>query len=100
MQNVFWTERCTGCRNCEIACSYHHMKIFSPEISSIDVQKREEGKFVIVLYTQAKDRHMACDCKSDDEFCLKYCPVVAKGELGDIMKRKRITWAGRGEAER
>jgi len=91
MQNVVWTEKCTGCRNCEIACSYHHNKVFSPEIASIEVRKREEGEFGIVLYLQAEDGHMACNCESGNEFCLKYCQVVACDELKDILERIKVT---------
>jgi len=28
---------CTGCRRCQLACSFHHGKVFSPELSSIRV---------------------------------------------------------------
>ena len=30
-------EACYGCRTCELVCSYHHEKMFSPERSSITV---------------------------------------------------------------
>lgn len=91
MQNVVWTGKCTGCRNCEIACSYHHRKVFSPEIASIEVRKRGEGEFGIVLYLQAEDGHMACDCEHGYEFCLKYCQVVARDELKDILESRKTT---------
>ena len=32
-------ESCYGCRTCELACSYHHKKVFSPELSSIKVTR-------------------------------------------------------------
>ena len=31
------TSRCTGCRSCELACSYHHKKVFNPALSSIKI---------------------------------------------------------------
>ena len=31
------SELCYGCRTCELVCSYHHKKVFSPELSSITV---------------------------------------------------------------
>ena len=84
MSAVIRTEKCVGCRSCEIACSYHHSKTFSRRIASIEVRRWEsEGKFGIVLYQQAEDERMACDgCK----FCLKYCPEVARDELEAILE--------------
>ena len=34
-------DRCTGCRACEMACSFHHTDSFSPERSRIRVTKDE-----------------------------------------------------------
>lgn len=80
------TEKCVGCRTCEIACSYHHQKIFSRKIASIEVLRQEkEGKVSIVLYRQAEDGHRACDCDKGDEFCLKYCQEIARDELKAIL---------------
>ncbi|UCE35790.1 MAG: 4Fe-4S binding protein [Deltaproteobacteria bacterium] len=33
-QEVIWTEKCTGCRSCEIACSYHHRRVFSRKFAN------------------------------------------------------------------
>jgi len=75
--------KCTGCRTCEIACSYHHKKIFSPAISSIEVGRAgQEGKFAIVLYEQQENGHIACDRCG---FCLQYCPVTARDELKAVL---------------
>ena len=30
-------EKCTGCKSCELACSFHHLKIFKPSMASIEV---------------------------------------------------------------
>ena len=93
MPTVICTEKCVGCRSCEIACSYHHGKIFSRSIASIEVQRWEkEGEFAILLYQQTEDERIACDgCK----FCLKYCPEVACDELKAILESKAV--AVRGE---
>ena len=29
--------RCTGCRLCELACSFHHQRIFAPSLSSLSI---------------------------------------------------------------
>lgn len=39
MKIVRKAEACCGCRICELVCSYHHKKVFSPELSSIKVTK-------------------------------------------------------------
>ena len=83
-QAIIYTEKCTGCRSCEIACSYHFNKNFSRVTAAIEVRRFEaEGKFGIILYRQPEGGHIACDgC----EFCLRYCPVVARDELKSIIR--------------
>ena len=34
-------ENCTGCRACELACSYHHTKVFSRQRGSITVLRKK-----------------------------------------------------------
>lgn len=84
----FLTEKCTGCRSCEIACSYHHKKIFSRRIASIKVERlEEEGRFDIVLWQRPEDGHIACDGCG---FCLNYCPPAQRGELKAILPEKPL----------
>ena len=88
-ETIIYTENCVGCRACELACSYHHRQIFPRKITSIEVQRKgREGKFGIILYRQAKDGRMACDCAEGKELCLNYCPPIAHDELKVILKRK------------
>ena len=84
--DITYTEKCAGCRSCEIACSYHHQEIFSRKIASIEVKRWEKnGKFGIILYRQGQDEHLACDCAKGHEFCVNYCPAVAREELRNII---------------
>jgi ferredoxin len=77
------TQKCVGCRSCEIACAYHHKKVFSRIIGSIKVARREsEGEFDIVLYRETENGRIACD---NCGFCLKYCPDIARDELKAIL---------------
>jgi len=74
------SEKCTGCRLCEVACSYHHSRVFSRKMGSIKVLRNErEGKMMPILYKVEHDGYKACDrCKNEKEpFCVKYCVTGA-----------------------
>ena len=80
------TESCTGCRSCELACSFHHRGVFSRNIGSIQVKRHEkDGAFTILLYHQPENGRFACDCEQGKEFCMAYCPVIARDELKAIL---------------
>lgn len=73
---IFDTEKCCGCRSCEMACSYHHKRLFQPAISSIQILDTEdELGFRIFIAEEDTANHIACDgCKGLDEpLCVKYC---------------------------
>ena len=59
---------CTGCRMCELACSFHHKSVFSPELSSIKVSRNNRtGEIQIFLDS-------TCDlCQEEDLQCVKVC---------------------------
>ena len=84
---IFETEKCGGCRSCEMVCSYHHKGVFQPSISSIKIlDTDDELGFRISLAEQDKGKCIACDeCKGLDEpICVKYCRE--KDELKGILK--------------
>lgn len=62
-------EKCTLCRSCEIACSYHFKKKFNPKISQIK----------IIFDPKSADLRISqengCDlCKNEKSpLCVKYC---------------------------
>jgi len=62
-------EKCTVCRSCEIACSYHFKKEFNPKISQIK----------IIFDPKSADLRISqengCDlCKNEKSpLCVKYC---------------------------
>ena len=81
---------CTGCRTCEIACSYHHRRVFQPSIASIEIGEiKDKLKCDITFYTENANGHLACDrCKGEDQpLCIKYCNAVEKDELVDIWQK-------------
>jgi Fe-S-cluster-containing hydrogenase component 2 len=78
------SEKCTGCKACEAACSYHHGKIFSPKVASLWVYRADkEGTMHIKLYAELteeeKKGRFPCDrCVGEPEpLCAKYCVVGA-----------------------
>lgn len=76
--NILWNpEVCCGCRTCEIACSFHHGGVFSPELSSI----RVENDFQNGAVRWSVDA--TCDfCEGENEpLCVTYCLYHALGEV-------------------
>jgi len=61
--------KCVGCRSCELACSYHHRKLFLPEISSIQVHFDYQYNVNVLISD-------SCDCLEDPP-CLAVCPTKA-----------------------
>ena len=75
-----------------MACSYHHKGIFCPSISSIEIiDKPKELGFEISFYMESDNGHLACDgCQGLEEpFCVKYCPMIARSELKELMNQLR-----------
>ncbi len=61
------TAKCTGCLQCEMACSYENEKVFNPAKSRIKVFTfHDEGQFSPYTCTQCAEA-----------WCLHACPVEA-----------------------
>lgn len=59
--------KCTGCLQCELACSYEQEGVFNPSKSRIKVFNfHDEGRFVPYTCTQC-----------DEAWCMQACPVDA-----------------------
>jgi Fe-S-cluster-containing hydrogenase component 2 len=91
MGKPFATEECTGCRACELACSYHHRKIFAPNKASVHIEKDErDEEFGITIHRAPGEGRPACNCPEDDLFCLNYCPEKARAELRAAIEGKTL----------
>jgi carbon-monoxide dehydrogenase iron sulfur subunit len=64
---------CNGCRTCELACSFHHTGLMSPQLSS--VQMFRSNRTAAIRWRVLP----SCDlCAGEDQpFCEKYCGCQA-----------------------
>ena len=61
--------KCNGCRSCELACSFHHLKCFDPSNSSIKVYRDDEkGTLELSILS-------TCDTCANEKvpLCILYC---------------------------
>lgn len=63
------TDRCTGCRLCELACSMSRENTFNPKKARIRVNFIGFPEVPVPVYT----RH--CDACGGKPACLRYCPA-------------------------
>jgi Fe-S-cluster-containing dehydrogenase component len=66
-------QRCTGCRACELACSWHSARCFQPERSHIRVfRDNRRGEIQVVLSS-------TCDRCAGEKFplCVRFCAPEA-----------------------
>lgn len=69
MRIVFDTDRCYGCKTCQMVCSFHHTGAFWPEKASIKQYRNPQDGYHSWSFDST------CDgCKDEEEpLCLKYC---------------------------
>jgi ferredoxin len=75
-------ELCTGCRACELVCSYHHEGVFSRRSSSIRVKKVERRGEVEITVGDVDFRRPSCDlCRGERiPLCVRFCaPGALRG---------------------
>jgi carbon-monoxide dehydrogenase iron sulfur subunit len=66
-------EKCTGCRNCEMACSVFHTRACNPAKSAVRIVKWE---------TRGLDVPVVCQ-QCEDPACANICPVQAISRHAD-----------------
>jgi len=67
-------EKCTGCRICELACSFYKHGRFNPKMSAIRVHYNYE------LY-RAEGFNACTQCG----YCVSYCPTGAIGVVNGVV---------------
>ena len=71
------SEKCTGCRNCELVCSVSHFGVSNPSLSCIQVVKWEHMGVYIPMSCQ----------QCEDAPCLEVCPkdAIHRNEVLDSV---------------
>ena len=69
-------EKCTGCRTCELACSFGHYGQFNPKMVNIRVIEYEKESVAVPVVCQ----------QCEDASCMKVCPVgaITRTESGAV----------------
>lgn len=70
-------EKCTGCRSCELACSFNKTNEFNPKHAAVSVINYDEAAISVPM--------MCMQC--EEPSCMKVCPVSAieTNELGTVV---------------
>ena len=70
-------DRCTGCRNCELACSLKHTNTFNPKRARIQILKNEPRNLLVPM--------VCLQCESP--LCKEACPnnAIKENEAGVLF---------------
>lgn len=65
---------CTGCKTCQMVCSFKHTGVFNPSIAAISIlEKEDDPGFLVSLRELPKGGKLACvGCLE----CISYCPAA------------------------
>lgn len=78
-------ERCTGCRMCELVCSFHFTGAFGRKAGAIEVHRHEaKAEFLPLIHKRPIDFRKTCDLCTGEKthLCVKYCVVGAIEIMG------------------
>lgn len=90
---VFDMPDCGGCRTCELACSFHHKKVFNPVYSSIKIQDKNDFKGYKIIFVE-NNEGITCDgCKGCmGRACLDVCEKkeILNSLINKFLKSQRF----------
>ena len=69
-------EKCTGCRTCELMCSFGHYQQFNPRLANISILEYENPAVAVPVVCQ----------QCEEASCMKVCPVraISRSEQGVV----------------
>lgn len=90
---IFDMPSCGGCKTCELGCSFHHEKVFNPEISSLKILEKDDRRgYKVEILEERQGNRYACDgCKElKVPLCVQYCKEeeTLKQFIKDVLKKK------------
>ena len=99
-------DKCTGCLQCELACSYHHEGVFNPARSRIKVFAfHHEGRYVPYTCTQCADAWCRNACPTEaitgerkSLHALDQEKCISCGACYDVCSRDAIRFYSKHEA--
>lgn len=77
---IFESQKCTGCRACEIACTFHHRGEFGRHRGSLEVKRdTASGEIELIYFPAASASRPACDlCVGEKTVrCVEFCSPQA-----------------------
>ncbi|MGV8980092.1 4Fe-4S dicluster domain-containing protein [Clostridium sp.] len=76
-QLIISPEKCTGCRTCEMACSFAKTNAFNPQNAAVSVFQYDDAMISVPV--------MCLQC--EDPSCMKVCVVgaITKNENGTVV---------------
>ncbi len=75
---MVYPNKCTGCRNCELACAFQHEGAFRPGATRVHTFTWEREGFSVPLMCQ----------QCDDAACVAMCPVGALEFVDDAEQTR------------
>lgn len=72
-------DKCVGCRNCELSCSFFHEGVFRPRVSRVHAYTWEREGLSVPMMCQ----------HCDDAPCVSVCPT---GAMSQSKATGRVNW--------
>lgn len=76
MKMVFRSERCTGCRLCQLACSAYRKGVFNPRKARLRITAEYRPEGGLLLEAETRDCYRGCtgNATAGAPWCVIWCP--------------------------